>query len=100
MLAVHHIPSDGELISSNSFCEFFCQPSAKRSKTVIVVKNLPFNTTCDELRTVFAPFGTVARLVLPPSGITALVEFFESSQAKKAFQKLAYSKVICSIEEI
>ena len=78
--------------------EFFCQPSAKRSKTVIVVKNLPFNTTCDELRTIFAPFGTVARLVLPPSGITALVEFFESSQAKKAFQKLAYSKVICSIE--
>ena len=62
------------------------------------MKNLPFNTTTDELRTVFAPFGTVARLVLPPSGITALVEFFEPSQAKKAFQKLAYSKVIiCSI---
>ena len=62
------------------------------------MKNLPFNTTPDELRTVFAPFGTVARLVLPPSGITALVEFFEPSQAKKAFQKLAYSKVIiCSI---
>ena len=63
------------------------------------MKNLPFNTTTDELRTIFAPFGTVARLVLPPSGITALVEFFESSQAKKAFQKLAYSKVIiiCSI---
>ena len=58
------------------------------------MKNLPFNTTTDELRTIFAPFGTVARLVLPPSGITALVEFFESSQAKKAFQKLAYSKVI------
>ena len=58
------------------------------------MKNLPFNTTPDELRSVFAPFGNVARLVLPPSGITALVEFFEPSQAKKAFQKLAYSKVI------
>ena len=58
------------------------------------MKNLPFNTTTDELRNVFGPFGTVARLVLPPSGITALVEFFEPSQAKKAFQKLAYSKVI------
>ena len=58
------------------------------------MKNLPFNTTPEELRTVFAPFGIVARLVLPPSGITALVEFFEPSQAKKAFQKLAYSKVI------
>ena len=57
------------------------------------MKNLPFNTTCDELRTTFEPFGAVARLVLPPAGITALVEFFESSQAKRAFQKLAYSKV-------
>ena len=60
---------------------------------MILVKNLPFNTPCEELRNIFAPFGKVARLVLPPSGITALVEFFEPSQAKKAFQKLAYSKV-------
>ena len=61
---------------------------------MIVVKNLPFNTSPAELRDIFAPFGTVVRFVLPPSGITALVEFFEPSQAKKAFQKLAYSKVI------
>ena len=57
------------------------------------MKNLPFNTPCEDLRNIFAPFGNVVRLVLPPSGITALVEFFEPSQAKKAFQKLAYSKV-------
>ncbi|CAH3173590.1 unnamed protein product [Porites evermanni] len=80
------------LVSQGVKLDVFGQSSAKRSKTVIVVKNLPFNTTTDELRNVFAPFGTVARLVLPPSGITALVEFFEPSQAKKAFQKLAYSK--------
>ena len=62
----------------------------------MLVKNLPFNTTCEELRTIFVPFGTVARLVLPQSEITALVEFFEPNQAKKSFQKLAYSKVICN----
>lgn len=80
------------LVSQGVKLDVFGQPTAKRSKTVILVKNLPFNTTCDELRTTFEPFGTVARLVLPPSGITALVEFFEPSQAKRAFQKLAYSK--------
>lgn len=80
------------LVSQGVKLDVFGQPSAKRSNTVIVVKNLPFDTTCDELRTIFEPFGTVARLVLPPSGITGLVEFFEQSQAKKAFQKLAYSK--------
>ncbi|XP_074636060.1 putative RNA-binding protein 19 isoform X2 [Acropora palmata] len=80
------------LVSQGVKLDVFGQPSAKRSNTVIVVKNLPFDTTSDELRTIFEPFGTVARLVLPPSGITGLVEFFEQSQAKKAFQKLAYSK--------
>jgi len=80
------------LVSEGVKLDVFGQPSAKRSKTVILVKNLPFNTPCEELRNIFAPFGKVARLVLPPSGITALVEFFEPSQAKKAFQKLAYSK--------
>lgn len=40
----------------------------------------------------FEPFGTIARLILPPFGITALVEFVEPSEAKKAFSKLAYSK--------
>ena len=29
---------------------------------------------------------------MPPSGITALVEFFEPSEARKAFTKLAYTK--------
>ena len=31
--------------------------------------------------------------MLPPSGITALIEFLEAAEAKKAFQKLAYTKV-------
>lgn len=80
------------LVSQGVQLDVFGQPSAKKSKTVMLVKNLPFNTSSEELMNMFSPFGKVARLVLPPSGITALVEFFEPSMAKKAFQKLAYSK--------
>ena len=64
----------------------------KRSKSIIIVKNLPFNTTTDELDVLFSPFGTLGRVVLPNYGITGVVEFLSESQAKNAFTKLAYSK--------
>lgn len=34
----------------------------------------------------------MGRVLLPPSGITALIEFIEPSEARVAFTKLAYSK--------
>lgn len=64
----------------------------QRSATVIVAKNLPAGTTARELQPLFEKFGPLGRLVLPPSGITALIEFLEPSEARKAFAKLAYSK--------
>nr|CAH7745100.1 unnamed protein product [Callosobruchus chinensis] len=63
-----------------------------RSKTLILVKNLPSRTDAKEIRSIFEKHGYVGRVILPPSGITALVEFLEPSEAKKAFTKLAYSK--------
>lgn len=64
----------------------------KRSGTVIVAKNLPAGTTARELQPLFEKFGPLGRLVLPPSGVTALVEFLEPSEARAAFRKLAYSR--------
>ncbi|CAN7985348.1 unnamed protein product, partial [Ixodes hexagonus] len=70
----------------------FCRPATERSKTVILVKNLPAKTRPDEIREPFAKFGTLSRVVLPPWGICALVEFQEPSEARTAFRRLAYSK--------
>ena len=53
---------------------------AKRSATVILVKNIPFSTTAAELRTLFGKFGEIARLVLPPARTIALVEFAEQNR--------------------
>lgn len=72
--------------------DVFNQASTKRSKTVILVKNLPTETTVNELQVIFKKFGLVGRLVLPPSGVTAIVEYLDAIEAKKAFSKLAYSK--------
>jgi multiple RNA-binding domain-containing protein 1 len=64
----------------------------KRSKTVILVKNLPADTKVEEIQEIFEKFGILGRVLLPPSGVTALVEFMAPSEARKAFKKLAYTK--------
>lgn len=48
------------------------QPATQRSKTVILAKNLPAQTQPGEIQKLFAPFGLVGRVVLPPSGVTGL----------------------------
>uniref|UniRef100_A0A182T1P9 RRM domain-containing protein n=1 Tax=Anopheles maculatus TaxID=74869 RepID=A0A182T1P9_9DIPT len=63
----------------------------KRSNTVILVKNLAPGCTVAALRELFAPFGLLGRIVLPPSAVSAVIEFLDPSEARKAFKKLAYS---------
>lgn len=70
----------------------FDSTTAKRSKTVILAKNLPPDTTVSDLTPIFAKFGPIGRLVLPPSGVTAIIEYCDPSEARQAFKKLAYSK--------
>ncbi|XP_016982398.1 probable RNA-binding protein 19 [Drosophila rhopaloa] len=70
----------------------FDEPAKKRSNTVILAKNLPAATETSELTPVFSKFGPIGRIVLPPSGVTALIEYCDPSEARQAFKKLAYSK--------
>ena len=70
----------------------FEQKRPKRSSTVILVKNLPQGTKQSDLEELFSPFGSLHRIILPPSGVSALVEFLEPSHAKSAFKRLAYSR--------
>ncbi|KAL5233247.1 hypothetical protein ACI65C_000657 [Semiaphis heraclei] len=72
--------------------DIFNQTVINRSKNVILVKNLPADTTELELKDIFSKYGLVSRVVLPPTGVTGLVEFVQNSEAKTAFRQLAYSK--------
>lgn len=49
------------------------EAAPQRSTTVILVKNLPFVATAAELTQLFSRFGTLSRLVLPPTRTLALV---------------------------
>jgi len=70
----------------------FSRPPSSRSKNVILCKNLPAKTHAEELRDLFSRHGVINRLVLPPHGLSALIDFAEAVEARSAFTKLAYTK--------
>lgn len=67
--------------------------SKKRGDTAILVKNFPYGTTIDELRKLFEESGPVLRVLMPPSGTIAIVQFTQPNHAKSAFGKLAYRRI-------
>ncbi|TQS39162.1 hypothetical protein Golomagni_00317 [Golovinomyces magnicellulatus] len=68
-----------------------------RGDTAILVKNFTYGTTIEELRKIFEEFGQVTRILMPPSGTIAIVEFKNPAQAKVAFANLAYRRVKDSV---
>ncbi|KAF8487575.1 hypothetical protein JB92DRAFT_3021966 [Gautieria morchelliformis] len=72
--------------------------SAARSRTTILVKNIPYGTTSDILRNFFDSATTkVARLLIPPSGTLAVVEYTHPEEAAHAFRAAAYRRLGNSI---
>lgn len=66
--------------------------SIKRSCTMILVKNLPYDTTKDDLSKLFLSDGAEADILLPPSRTIALVDYKKPVDAKRAFRKLSYRR--------
>ena len=71
--------------------------SKERGNDAILVKNFSYDTKATELRELFQPYGPVSRLLVPPSGTIAIVEFKHADDARSAFAGLAYRKVRDSI---
>ncbi|KAL6889274.1 RNA-binding domain-containing protein [Trichoderma longibrachiatum] len=71
--------------------------SHKRGGTSILVKNFPYGTTMEELRKMFEECGPVLRVLMPPTGTIAIVQFAQLNHAKAAFGKLAYRRVKDSV---
>ncbi|TQV98614.1 hypothetical protein V2A60_007667 [Cordyceps javanica] len=71
--------------------------SHKRGDLAILVKNFPYGTTMEELRKMFEEFGPVLRVLMPPSGTIAIVQFAQANHAKSAFGKLAYRRIKDSV---
>ncbi|KAI0810450.1 RNA recognition domain-containing protein [Xylaria sp. FL0064] len=63
-----------------------------RSDDVILVKNLDANTKSEEIRNLFEEHGRVLRVLIPPTGVIAIVQLASPSDGKRAFAKLAYRR--------
>ncbi|KAF5381861.1 hypothetical protein D9757_008340 [Collybiopsis confluens] len=69
---------------------------AIRSTTTILVKNIPYGTTESQIRELFEPHGTLNRVLVPPAGTIAVVEYDpgEEGAAAKAFRAEMGNSVI------
>jgi len=63
-----------------------------RSGCAILLKNLPYETTEQDLRAMCERHGALARLVLPDTRALAIAEWLEPGDARKAFKGLAYKR--------
>ena len=82
------------LIRNGVKLDAFNSDTTQRSKTIILIKNLPNNTNEEEVRDLLKKQGIndMKRLVMPEFGIACLIEFGERQEARDAFKKLAYKK--------
>ncbi|KAI1790828.1 RNA-binding domain-containing protein [Ganoderma leucocontextum] len=70
---------------------------AARSDSIILVKNIPYGTSAADVRALFEPHGELRRVLVPPAGTIAVVEFVHPDDGRKAFRAVAYRRMGNSI---
>ncbi len=81
-----------EGINVDAFSNSTSGRKAERSDSTILVKNIPYGTSVEEVQKLFAEYGEVDKVLIPPSGTIAIVEMPVTAEAKIAFRGLAYKK--------
>ncbi|KAK3115602.1 Multiple RNA-binding domain-containing protein 1 [Teratosphaeriaceae sp. CCFEE 6253] len=66
---------------------------SQRGDTAILVKNISYDCSKDELKRLFEEHGDVKRFLTPPSGVIAIIEMANAAQCKAAYDALAYRTV-------
>ncbi|KAJ3710720.1 hypothetical protein C8R42DRAFT_729164 [Lentinula raphanica] len=82
-----YLEANGVVLSS------FSSPRTARSDTTILVKNIPYGTSDTQIRELFEPHGTVSRVLVPPAGTIAVVEFEKPDEASRGFRAVAYRRL-------
>lgn len=69
----------------------------QRDDRSLLLKNFSYGTTSDELTGMLSKYGTLDRLIFPPSGTMAIALFHEPYAAQVALKGLAYSNLKGSV---
>ncbi|CAG8577126.1 1353_t:CDS:10 [Ambispora leptoticha] len=91
-LAETHVIQETKLFLEKQGIRLDAFSSKERSDTVILVKNISFDTTKEELSQLFGWYGNIVKFILPPSKTIAIIEFLNPTEARAAFFGLAYKK--------
>lgn len=86
-----YLESHGVLL--DSFSTLTGSGHIRRSNTVILVKNIPYGTSAETIREMFEMYGELSRVLIPPAGTIAVVEFLHSDEAANAFKAVAYRRL-------
>ena len=89
------LEQNGVLLSALSSSEG--NTRLKRSDSTILVKNIPYGTSASDIRALFEPHGELVRVLVPPAGTMAVVEFKNEDDGRKAFRAVAYRRIGDSI---
>lgn len=101
-LAEAHVIGDVRLFFEKHGVDLLAFDKKARDDRVILVKNFPFGTTPAEITDLFVTYGPLRRVLMPPAGTIAIVEFRDAPAARAAFTKLAYrmfKKLILYLEK-
>ncbi|KAJ5996123.1 hypothetical protein N7499_007562 [Penicillium canescens] len=92
-----HVIQETKAYFANNGVNIDAFKQRERGNTAILVKNFSYGVKSEELRKLFEPYGKIIRLLMPPSGTIAIVEFGRPDEAQKAFKGMAYRKLGDSI---
>ena len=92
-----HIIQETRSYFTNNGVDLEAFKRGERGDTAILVKNFSYGTNSEELKKLFEAHGHIRRILLPPSGTIAIIEFIQPDHARSAFGSLAYRKFKDSI---
>ncbi|EDK44746.1 multiple RNA-binding domain-containing protein 1 [Lodderomyces elongisporus NRRL YB-4239] len=96
-LAEAHVIGDVKKFFEDKGVDLTSFNKKERDDKIILVKNFTYGTTTEELGELFSQYGPIARIIMPPAGTIAIVEFKDAPSARAAFTKLAYKRFNSSI---
>lgn len=96
-LAEAHVIGDVRKFFEGKGVDLLKFQGKERDDSVILVKNIPHGTSEAEILELFTPYGELKRVVMPPSGTIAIVQYRDLPSGRSAFTKLSYRRFKKSI---
>lgn len=96
-LAEAHVIGDVRTYFESKNVDLTKFSSRERDDRVILIKNFQHGTTKEDLGELFSQYGELNRLLMPPAGTIAIVEFRDVVSGRAAFNKLSFRRLGKSI---